>query len=316
VAAVAAALKGVEMVVGANCVNAFCAVRPPGHHAGRDLHPMKAVSNGFCLLNAVACAALYAVTPKSSGGLGLKRVCVIDFDVHHGNGTQDILCSTYDSRFLYVSTHAGGASINGFDEDDSPNEYLGSLSRRRKIDGIFPGRCGDFSPHDGVLNLPLGKQVTAEAFGLALTSQIYPAVEKFAPDLILLSAGFDAHKNDPLGMGSLSADDFGLITNELCTLARRVCSGRLLSILEGGYGVPCCRPPLRKNLFLPDQTDAINQQVMDLGEELPDDMEDNLDTDLVKKTANCHQEGFLDCVKEHVASLRESACELGKKSFV
>ena len=106
------------MIINGECLNVFCATRPPGHHAGRDLHPMKAVSNGFCILNSVACAALYATAPIADGGLGLSRVCVIDIDVHHGNGTQDILCSTYDPRFLYVSMHAGGPDFNGLDIED------------------------------------------------------------------------------------------------------------------------------------------------------------------------------------------------------
>jgi acetoin utilization deacetylase AcuC-like enzyme len=84
VCGVAAAVAGVEMIVAGECVNVFCATRPPGHHAGRNLHPMKAVSNGFCVLNAVASAAIYATTPHHEGGLGLSRVCVIDFDAHHG----------------------------------------------------------------------------------------------------------------------------------------------------------------------------------------------------------------------------------------
>lgn len=95
---------------------------------------MKAVSNGFCILNAVACAALHAVTPISEGGLGLRRVCVIDFDVHHGNGTQDILCSTYDPRFLYVSLHAGGPEVNGLPAmEDDPNHNLHDLGGSTKV---------------------------------------------------------------------------------------------------------------------------------------------------------------------------------------
>merc|ERR1712150_303158 len=105
---VAISVAAMDKVAQGKFSNAFCVSRPPGHHAGRKLHAMRAVSNGFCILNAVACAAIHAVSPAADGGLGLKRVCVIDFDVHHGNGTQDILCSTYDPRFLYVSLHAGG----------------------------------------------------------------------------------------------------------------------------------------------------------------------------------------------------------------
>ena len=236
------------MVVNSECVNVFCATRPPGHHAGRDVHPMKAVSNGFCILNAAACAALHATTPISEGGPGLRRVCVIDFDVHHGNGTQDILCSTYDPRFLYVSLHAGGAHVNGLPASDEPDSEIQSPGGSQKK-GIYPGRCGDTSPHKGVLNIPLGPKVTSHAVGTAIINQVTPTVEAFCPDLIVLSAGFDGHKNDPLGLGGLSAADFEHITDVACQIASRCCSGRLISIMEGGYGVPCCRP--QTNLFLP-----------------------------------------------------------------
>ena len=231
------------MIMNGEYTNVFCPTRPPGHHAGRELHAMKAVSNGFCVLNAVACAAMYATTPISEGGLGLSRVCVIDIDVHHGNGTQDILCSTYDPRFLYVSIHAGGAHVNGVDLGEDGEQILGHhLGRNLNKKGIFPGRCGDTSPHDGVLNIPLGGRVTSHALGTALVTKVSPTVDKFSPELIIVSAGFDAHKNDPLNMGGLDARDFGTLTEVICKLAHRTCSGRVLSVLEGGYGVPCCRP--------------------------------------------------------------------------
>eukprot|EP00559_Dactyliosolen_fragilissimus_P003919 CAMPEP_0184855834 /NCGR_PEP_ID=MMETSP0580-20130426/973_1 /TAXON_ID=1118495 /ORGANISM="Dactyliosolen fragilissimus" /LENGTH=1326 /DNA_ID=CAMNT_0027350471 /DNA_START=326 /DNA_END=4306 /DNA_ORIENTATION=- len=297
VVGVAAALKGIDMITSGKCLNAFCAVRPPGHHAGKELRPMNAISNGFCILNAAACAALYAVAPKSERGLGLKRVCVIDFDVHHGNGTQDILCSTHDSRFLYISTHAGGTHINGFDDHESNEGFHRGLNTG-KNEGIFPGRCGDSSPHKGVLNIPLGQKVTPQAIGTAFVSIVSPAVEEFSPDLIILSAGFDAHKNDPLGMGGLSASDFGTVTAVTCHLARKICSGRVISILEGGYGVPCCRP-LKEDIFLPGNV----QTLLDLKDDLPIGMEDNVDIILRQKLDKCHQEGFLECVKEHVTAL-------------
>eukprot|EP00978_Attheya_sp_CCMP212_P030461 scaffold112084_cov63-Attheya_sp.AAC.4 len=324
-AGVAVTLKGVDLIVKGECVNAFCAVRPPGHHAGRELHPMDAISNGFCILNPIACAALYAATSLSEGGLGLKRVCVIDFDVHHGNGTQDILCSVYDPRFLYVSLHAGGALINGFDEDSNSddNDFRRSLGgRQQEEQGIFPGRCGDTSPHQGVLNIPLGKKVTASAIGNALVGPVSSAVEAFAPDLILLSAGFDAHKNDPLGMGGLTAEDFGSVTELTCQMAHRLCSGRILSVLEGGYGVPCCK--MKENLFLPDSLSKAetleekeaksigkpltNFKRLDLGEDVPEGMDDRLSYALLQKLDKCHGEGFLECVKEHVGALAKYNC--------
>ena len=298
VVGIGASLKAVDMVVTGKCVNTFCAIRPPGHHAGLELRPMNAVSNGFCLFNAAACAAIYATTPLSQGGLGLRRVCVIDFDVHHGNGTQDILCSTYDPRYLYVSIHAGGAHINGFEDEGSEDESFRHLLGGRNTEGIFPGRCGDTSPHKGVLNIPVGKQVTASAMGSALVSQVTPRVEEFSPDLIILSAGFDAHENDPLGMGGLSAADFGHVTEVACQMAYKTCSGRILSVLEGGYGVPCCRP--RDDLFLPQN--SAEDRLLDLGEDLPSNMGDEVHYTLRQKLDKCHEEGFLECVQSHVQS--------------
>lgn len=340
-------MKAVDMIVGGQCVNAFCATRPPGHHAGRNLHSMGAVSNGFCILNPVACAAIYATTPLSQGGLGLKRAVVIDFDVHHGNGTQDILCSTYDPRFLYISMHAGGAKINGYDSDNSEEDIL--QVGNKKQEGIFPGRCGDSSPHKGVVNIPLGPKVKPHDVGTAFTDIIEPSVAAFSPDIIILSAGFDGHKNDPLNLGGLSAQDFGHITEVACGMAFRFCSGRIFSVLEGGYGIPCCRP--QKDIFLPQPeylpqpqpqqpqptgnapatqstpTDAqptssgltnVTQVVptlkplkrpqpsklLKLGDLLPDWMDDQVTPGIQRKLEKCHQEGFIDCVREHVASLK------------
>jgi len=373
IAAVAAAIQSVDMIMGGECVNIFCATRPPGHHAGRELHPMKAVSNGFCLLNNAACAALYATSPVSEGGPGLRRVCIIDIDVHHGNGTQDILCSTYDPRFLYVSIHAGGADVNGLAPGDDAEQLSHHLGRTSKK-GIFPGRCGDSSPHQGVLNIPLGGKVTSHALGTALVTKVTPAVKKFSPELIIVSTGFDAHKNDPLGLGGLGAEDFGTLTEVICKLANKSCSGRVLSILEGGYGVPCCR--IQANLFDPEaakaraseaakakasevtevrvseaaeessevskeageaakqasetgksemaqESKALNNggadsaadivkpagpplkqlAILDLGDDLPASMKDEMDYDLQKLLDKCHAEGFIDCVREHVSTL-------------
>lgn len=334
VCGVAAAVTAVNSVMDGGFVNAFCATRPPGHHAGRTLHPMKAVSNGFCVLNPAACAAIHATTPTSEGGLGLSRVCVIDFDVHHGNGTQDILCSTFDPRFMYVSTHAGGKHVNGAAPDEDLNILIPGASKKG---GIYPGRCGDTSPHPNVLNIPLGQRVTSHAVGTALVSRITPAVEAFSPNLIIVSAGFDAHVNDPMQLGTLSAQDFGHITEVACQLAFKSCSGRIVSILEGGYGIPCCRPQRilppptinqsnddaqsngstepkealenGQNTCQPitnaDPLQQVEQQykLLDLGDELPDDMDDQVPQGMQRRLDKCHLEGFIQCVKEHVGSL-------------
>jgi len=349
VAGVAAAMKAVDLIVGGQCVNAFCATRPPGHHAGRDLHPMGAVSNGFCLLNPVACAAIYATTPPSQGGLGLKRAAVIDFDVHHGNGTQDILCSTYDPRFLYVSMHAGGAQINGYESDD-PDVDFPRVGSKKQV-GIFPGRCGDKSPHKGVINIPLGPRVTPHGVGASLLNIIEPGVEEFSPDIIILSAGFDGHKNDPLGMGGLSAQDFAHITDFACEMAARFCGGRIFSVLEGGYGVPCCRP--QKDIFIPQAQPPAQPQaqpqpqpqpqpqvqphevkntnpnplipegikekplstpqkrsqpskLLELGNLLPENMDDQVTPGMQRRLEKCSAEGFMECVRAHVKSLKEN----------
>lgn len=327
VASVAAAIKAVDMVAKGECVNAFCITRPPGHHAGRALHAMKAISNGFCVLNTAACAALHATAPTRDKGLGLKRVCIIDFDVHHGNGTQDVLCSTYDPRFLYVSMHAGGSQVNGAsdDNDDLDKELdkdLHSPGGSSKLKGIYPGRCGDTSPHKGVLNIPLGARVTPHAVGTALINEVTPAVDKFSPDMIIISAGFDAHKNDPLCLGGLSAQDFGHITEAVCQMAYKCCSGRIVSILEGGYGVPCCRR--QTNMFLPPSLMPSNSsegnelsmlntppaqerpqpsKLLDLGDGLPFDMDDQVPYILQRRLEKCHGEGFMECVSNHVQSL-------------
>ncbi|GMH96980.1 hypothetical protein TrVE_jg4547 [Triparma verrucosa] len=318
VSGVACALKAVKMVVTGQAVNAFCATRPPGHHAGTGLKAMKATSNGFCLLNSAASAAKYAVAQLEDGGLGLKRVCIIDFDVHHGNGTQDILCKTYDPRFLYVSMHAGAkyGSGDGDSESDEEDEDGMKRSKAGRADDIFPGKCGDKSPHGGVLNIPMGQKVTAQLVGQALSGVINNAVGSFSPDLIILSAGFDAHVNDPLGLGGLSASDFGAITDLCCRFAEWHCSGRMISVLEGGYGVPCCKFT-RNDLFLPEnyQMGDTEKKVIGLSadtrakigwveeENNSDEMPAWMGRDLLR----CAQEGFVECVTAHCKSLKNGA---------
>ena len=195
--------------------------------------------------------------------------------------------------------HAGGAHINGYDDEDEEEEKFRLRLGGKKEDGVFPGRCGDTSPHAGVLNLPLGQRVDAASMGAALVSEVLPRVESFSPDLIILSAGFDAHVNDPLGMGGLTAGDFRSVTEVACQMAYKTCSGRILSLLEGGYGVPCCQP--RDDLFLPKTTD---ERVMHLGTDvMPADMKDEVPFILKQKLDRCHAEGFIECVKNHVKGL-------------
>jgi acetoin utilization deacetylase AcuC-like enzyme len=186
----------VDAVIAGEARNAFVAMRPPGHHAERD------VAMGFCLFGSVAIGALRALDHH-----GLSRVAVLDFDVHHGNGTQDILWD--DARALFVSSHQMPL-------------YPGS------------GAATERGAHDNVLNLPLAEG----SGGAAMRAAWGPALERveaFGPELILVSAGFDAHRADPLAGLAWMEDDFSWITGAICDAADRVCGGRVVSSLEGGY---------------------------------------------------------------------------------
>jgi acetoin utilization deacetylase AcuC-like enzyme len=194
--AIGAAIHAVDAVVTGEAKNAFCAVRPPGHHAE------SAKAMGFCLFDTVAIAARHAQKVHSLG-----RVAIVDWDVHHGNGTQAIFWS--DPSVLYASTH------------QMP---------------LFPG-TGDLSETgDGnIFNAPLSPGDGPDEFREAMRERILPAVRKFEPDLILISAGFDAHHRDPLAEIRLEAEDFAWATAELMTIADQFSGGRVVALLEGGY---------------------------------------------------------------------------------
>ncbi|PHQ71130.1 MAG: acetoin utilization protein [Sneathiella sp.] len=198
-----AALRGagaicaaIDKVMETTETNAFCAVRPPGHHAeaGRAM--------GFCLFNNVAIGALYA-----RAKYGIKRVAVIDFDVHHGNGTQSLFEN--DPDLFYGSTH------------QAP---------------FYPGTGGANETGVGnIVNVPLAAGDAGLQFKAAMEDLILPALENFSPELLLVSAGFDAHEKDPLANINLGNEDYAWISNELMRVADAHCQGRLVSILEGGY---------------------------------------------------------------------------------
>ncbi len=198
--AVGGACQAVDLVLAGEVANAFVAMRPPGHHAEAET-PM-----GFCLFGTVAIAARHAMEAH-----GLNRVAVVDFDVHHGNGTQDLLWE--EARAFFVSSH------------QMP---------------LWPGsgRPEERGAHGNVLNVPLAPGTDGAAFRRIYEDMVLPELDRFAPELILVSAGFDAHRDDPLAQLSLVEQDFAWVTGALCDIAARHCDGRLVSCLEGGYDLP------------------------------------------------------------------------------
>jgi acetoin utilization deacetylase AcuC-like enzyme len=193
------ALAIVDQVASGNARAGFALVRPPGHHASATR------AMGFCLLNNVAIAARYAQM------LGLRRVVIIDFDVHHGNGTQDIFES--DAEVLYISTHQYG-SYPG----------TGPLSDV----GLGPGA-------GTTVNIPLHPHCGDQAFARLAEAVILPLGRRFAPDMVLVSAGFDAHWRDPLAQLQLTCRGYHRLTSAFSGLADEACGGRIAAVLEGGY---------------------------------------------------------------------------------
>ena len=194
--AVGSIITAIDGVQNKNFNNAFCAVRPPGHHAEKN----KAM--GFCIYNNVAVGANYLIDKYK-----LKKVAIIDFDVHHGNGTQDIF---YDNeKVLYISTH-------------QYPYYPGSGTNDEK------------GKHNNILNIPLPAGTTSEEY-LNAHEFVLKKIKEFKPEFILLSAGFDAHKDDPLAQLQLESKDFYSITKRTLELSKQYCDGKVVSILEGGY---------------------------------------------------------------------------------
>ena len=194
--ALGAGLSALEAVVLGEVRNAFCAVRPPGHHAEIE-RPM-----GFCLINTIA-----VVAREAQRKYGAERIAIVDFDVHHGNGTEDIFKD--DPSVLYCSSH------------QMP---------------LYPGTgAPSFTGAGNIVNAALPAGSGGTEMRAAYEERIFPAIEAFAPHLLLVSAGFDADHRDPLAGLNWQPEDFGWLTGELCKLVARHCEGRLVSMLEGGY---------------------------------------------------------------------------------
>jgi len=191
------AVRAVDEVMAGQVSNAFVAMRPPGHHAERTR------AMGFCFFNNAAIAARHAQARH-----GAERVAIVDWDVHHGNGTQDVFWR--DGTVLYCSTH------------ESP---------------LYPGTgaLSERGERDTIVNAPLASGDGSDAFRDAMETVILPRVEKFSPDLVVISAGFDAHWRDPLAGLKLTEADFAWATHRLMAMAERYCNGRIVSVLEGGY---------------------------------------------------------------------------------
>ncbi|MGV8942708.1 histone deacetylase family protein [Thermomonas sp.] len=194
--AAGAVVAAVDAVLRGQTTRAFCAVRPPGHHATAN------VAMGFCLFNNIAVGALHALAAH-----GLERVAIVDFDVHHGNGTQAIF--EHDPRVLFASSHQLPL-------------YPGTGLRNETGDG-------------NIVNAPLSPEAGSAEFRDAWSRRLLPAVAAFKPQLLMISAGFDAHWRDPLAQLQLDATDFAWVTDQLVELAKQLCGGRIVSTLEGGY---------------------------------------------------------------------------------
>lgn len=189
-------VRAVDMVLAGEVANAFAAVRPPGHHAESQ------TAMGFCFFGNVVVGAKHALDHH-----GLDRVAIVDFDVHHGNGTQDLVED--DPRILFCSTH------------QSP---------------LYPGTGAAHEVGvDNVLNVPLPEGTGSQAFRDVMERVVLPRIADFDPELIIISAGFDAHEADPLAGMNLTTQDFAWVTGKLCDLADQHCKGRVVSSLEGGY---------------------------------------------------------------------------------
>ena len=194
--AAGAAIAATDAVIAGELENAFCAVRPPGHHACRD----KAM--GFCFFNNVAIAARHAIEAH-----GLERVAIVDFDVHHGNGTEDILSN--DPHVLMVSF----------------------------FQHPFYPYCGTEHPAANMLNLPVPAYTKGMDVRELIEACWMPRLEEFKPQMIFVSAGFDAHRDDDLGLLRLNENDYAWITSRIVDVARRFSQGRIVSMLEGGYNL-------------------------------------------------------------------------------
>ena len=195
---VASIINAIDAIMNKEFNNAFCVIRPPGHHAEKEQ------AMGFCIFNNVAVGATYLLEKYK-----LNKVAIIDFDVHHGNGTQDIFYN--EKKVLYISSH----QFPFYPGTGSENET---------------------GKYNNILNIPLKAETSSKEF-FDSYKKVYDKLNEFKPEFILLSAGFDAHKNDPLANINLESKDYYTLTKEIMKIAKQICESKIVSILEGGYNL-------------------------------------------------------------------------------
>lgn len=207
--AAGAVCSAVDDIVSGKTTRAFCAMRPPGHHAEPDK------SMGFCLFNNIFIGARHAQEKH-----GVEKIAIIDFDVHHGNGT-DTMARRHDGSILFISTHQYPLwPMTGIEDDNE----------------------------EAVLNFTLPPESGSERFRTLYETKVFPEIERFKPDLIMISAGFDAHRLDPLAQLNLEDEDFAWVTEKLCEIANRHCGGKVVSVLEGGYNLEALKGSVAAHL--------------------------------------------------------------------
>lgn len=207
--AAGAVCAAVDDVMAKKTTRAFCAMRPPGHHAE------PATSMGFCLFNNIFIGARHAQTVHN-----INKIAIVDFDVHHGNGT-DVMARRHDGSILFISTHQYPLwPMTGLEEDND----------------------------DSVLNFTLAPHTGSQEFRILYDQKVFPALHNFRPDLVMISAGFDAHRDDPLAQLNLTDDDFAWVTQELAKIANQYAQGRIISVLEGGYDLNALKSSVRAHL--------------------------------------------------------------------
>ncbi|KAH8738534.1 hypothetical protein FG386_001916 [Cryptosporidium ryanae] len=312
-------LNAIDSVCRGENRNAFCAIRPPGHHLGTwgaaqnvgtdEGNPSG--SQGFCLLNNIAIGAAYC--RYMYGGHGISKIAIIDFDVHHGNGTEQIVRNVCPNNRKIRSTLSPfpGVNVNieqdisyykiWRDEEDADNVFFSSV---HAYDGIFyPGTGQDeYVTKPTIVNIGLPERTTSKLFRYKIRRYLLPKLLQFRPDIIFISAGFDGHVIDSVGKGftSFTENDYSWFTQQLISIANLCCNGRIVSVLEGGYNTKCLNlSPLAKSVAAHIRTlQWTSPNLMPNPQEWEDDFFDNDDNS--SNDENAKKEGYNICMPSYV----------------